>query len=391
MIYSNLIVNSNNWSSLTNLWGGNKLPNAFLFYGPQGSGKEGHAIELAALLNCKKSIKMRACGSCNSCKKTRSFQHENVKLILPFPRGNIKSSNDSIKKAFTNSMLIDYRNELSKKELDPYYPIHLNGANSILINSIREIKHDISLSTINNDWKIILIFNAEKLCIPSPESANALLKILEEPPKNTFFILTSSYPKAIIETIKSRCQKIYFSPIPNDIHKDLLIKSGINSDHAHLLANISSGNMTISNQIYKKFDDLITNLNLFIETCFSFNPILWNKYTDMISRLKNNDKKQMEQIFLFITIYFRDLLYYSSTNTHNEIIFTNQIKQISELTKKYNNANWDMCINQIEITQNYITRNAFMPLQMTCLFINLKQIINGKISDPFKLSSWIEI
>ena len=59
--------------------------------------------------------------------------------------------------------------------------------------------------------------------------------------------------------------------------------------------------------------------------------------------------------------------------------------------EKYNNANWHMCINQIEMTQNYITRNAFMPLQMTCLFINLKQIINGKISDPFKLSSWIEI
>ena len=88
MINPDLIINKKNWSRLIRSWKNTKLPHALLFHGPAGSGKEGHAVELAALLNCTASQNEGPCGNCPSCKKTKSFQHESVKLILPIPGKN---------------------------------------------------------------------------------------------------------------------------------------------------------------------------------------------------------------------------------------------------------------------------------------------------------------
>ena len=99
MINSNLLINKKNWNQIINPWKNGKLPHALLFHGPAGSGKEGHALELAALLNCTTLNGEEPCGNSQACKQTKSFQHGSVKLILPLPRGKIKSSDDSVENA----------------------------------------------------------------------------------------------------------------------------------------------------------------------------------------------------------------------------------------------------------------------------------------------------
>ena len=101
MIYHNLLFNKKNWNRLIHSWKSSKLPHAILFHGPTGSGKEGLAVEMAAFMNCTTPKDEEPCGSCPSCKATRSFQHRSVKLILPLPRGKIKSSEDPVTKAFS--------------------------------------------------------------------------------------------------------------------------------------------------------------------------------------------------------------------------------------------------------------------------------------------------
>ena len=103
MIYSDLVLNNKNWNYFINSKKIGKFPHALLFHGPQGVGKEGHAIELSALLNCNNIIKNRACGFCPSCKKVKSFQHENIKVIIPLPRGKISSKNDSVAASTSSS------------------------------------------------------------------------------------------------------------------------------------------------------------------------------------------------------------------------------------------------------------------------------------------------
>ena len=95
---------------------------------------------------------------------------------------------------------------------------------SDIINSIKYLRKSINLSIPDNAIKLHLIFEAEKLCYPNQESANALLKILEEPKKNNLFILITSDINKIIDTILSRCTRIFFPDIEPKLIKDKLIE-----------------------------------------------------------------------------------------------------------------------------------------------------------------------
>jgi len=391
MINSNLLINNKNWQRLVRSWNSGKLPHALLFHGPEGGGKEGHALELAALLNCTTATENGSCGSCPSCKKTKSFQNGNVKLILPLPRGKIKSSDDSSEKAFSEASLKEYLELLKQKESDPYFPIRLKGANTILINSIRDLKHDLSLSSVNNEWRIILILQAEKLCIPSPEAAHSLLKVLEEPPEKTLFILTSSQPGAILDTIHSRCQNLYFPPISAQTLQERLIQSGADTVQATIIAQISGGNVRLSQKLIENATDLMEKLFLLLNAFFSSDPSIWNKCIDTTARLKTKDINQMEQLFRCAVLFFRDLLYYSATNSDNEIIFKNQMGKIDKLTKSYTEADWHSCIQHIENTQNYISRNGYLPLQIIGMILDIQKSLRGEIYEPFHLNDWTPV
>jgi len=391
MITTNLLLNKKNWNRLVHSWKTGKLPHALLFHGPAGTGKEGHALELAGLLNCTASENDEPCGICPSCKKTKSFQHGSVKLILPLPRGKIKSSDDPITKAFSDSLLKEYLEMLKEKEADPYYSIRVPGANTILINSIRDLKHDVSLSTINNEWRVILIFQAEKLCIPSPEAAHALLKVLEEPPERTLFILVSSQPGAILDTIHSRCQSFYFPPISTQVLEEQLQESGADTVQVSVMARISGGNVGLSRELMQNSTDLMEKLYTFLNACFSNDPAVWEKCIDTTSRLKTKDISQMEQLFRCAVLFFRDLLYYSATNSDDEIIYKNQMSKIDKLSKSHPEADWHSCIQHIENTQNYISRNGYLPLQIICMILDIQKSLKGEIYEPFRLRDWTPV
>ena len=388
MIFPELIINSKNWSYLCQARKSRRLPHAILFHGPQGTGKEGHALELAAMLNCTEEDKS-PCGHCPSCKKTKSFQHESVKLILPLPRGKISSSNVSSMKAFRNEKaLTDYLAMLKEKSQDPYYNIQVTGANTILINSVRELKHDVSMSTVNNEWKVILIFQAEKLCVPSPTAAHALLKVLEEPPDQTIILLVSSQPNIILDTIHSRCQSLYFPPISSSVIQSQLEKAGQDPVQAAVISRISSGNLALSRQLRDDYSGIMEKLFIFLNSCFSQDPSVWEKCIDISARLKNNNFLQLEQFFRCAIIFFRDLLYYSITKVDDEIIYTDQVDKIVKLCQTYPKGDWQACIKHIENTQNYILRNGYLPLMITNLIIDIQKAIQGKYHMPFELSDW---
>ena len=388
MLNSKLLLNNKIWQRLALSCSGGKLPHALLFHGPEGTGKEGHALELAALLNCTSVSNNKPCGYCPSCKKTKSFQHGNVKLILPLPRGKIKNSNDSIEKAFSSSTLTEYSELLKKKEEDPYSLIRLTGANTILINSIRDLKHDLSLSTVNNEWRIILIFQAEKLCNPNPEAAHSLLKVLEEPPEKTLFILVSSHPGAILDTIHSRCQKLYFPAISIQILQEQLIQEGVDPILSAVIARIAAGSIKLSTELGKSSTELMEKLYLLLNACFSTDPAIWNKCIDTTARIKTKNINQMEQIFRCAVLFFRDLLYYSATGVDDEIIFKNKLNKIYQLTQTYSEADWHSCIQHIESTQNYISRNGYLPLQIIAMFLDIQKSLRGEVFEPFQLNDW---
>ena len=130
---------------------------------------------------------------------------------------------------------------------------------------------------------------------------------------------------------------------------------------------------------------------LLLNTCFSSDPVLWNKCFDTISRLKIHDIHKMEQMFRCAELFFRDLLYYSITFNDDEIIFKNKIGKIDKLTKTYSNADWHACIQHIETAQNYISRNGYLQLQMICLILDIQKSLKGKKQKTFQLKDWTPV
>ena len=243
MIYKSLFLHSKIWTNLSASVRSNRLPHALLFYGNYGTGKEAHAIELAALINCELNSKNESCGKCSSCKKMKSSQHGNVKVVIPYPRGKISSPEDPSIRGLSKKNIDDLRKMMELKGKKPYESIKIENSHTILINSIREIKKDLQMSTIESGWRVILIFNAEKLCIPQPNAANALLKVLEEPPEKTLFILVTSDISNVIDTVRSRCQEIFFPPLPKNFIENELKRNEIKDEKIKIILDIANGNI----------------------------------------------------------------------------------------------------------------------------------------------------
>ena len=166
MIYDNIIKNEKIWSELKAMVANKKLPHAMLFHGPDGTGKEAHAIALAAHLNNYQNKTDFA--------KIMNFQHPNINLIIPLPREKAINKNTDSLKSLSEKSLEQLINMKKEKMSNPYQNIFFEKASTILINSIRDIKKDLHFN-IDNGSKVNLIFNAEKLCYPKNESGNSLL------------------------------------------------------------------------------------------------------------------------------------------------------------------------------------------------------------------------
>ena len=388
MIYQNLIIQSSVWNKLNNYLNKKKLPNAILFHGNNGLGKEGHALEFSALINCIQPANGQSCGRCDSCQKMKTLQHGNLKLIHPLPAAKNKSSTSPLEN-LTKSEVESYQDMLSSKAIDPYYNIEVPKSNSILINSIRSLKKELTLSKIEKGWNIILILEAEKLCYPNNVAANALLKILEEPPEKTLFILITSNYSKIIDTIKSRCQSIFFPKIYYEKLYDLMNKDLSNEDK-NIIISIADGNINIIKSLNNSITDIYNDLKIFIKSCYSNQHEYNDEIIQRVSLLKRTNKVQLLIFFRIIMIYFKDLFVFSESNDIKYIVYKNLDNHYSKITSYYNQSEWNKCIDVVENTLNNIYRNASIPLCINGMLIEIQQTISGKKVELFDINDWLE-
>ena len=359
MIYPDLIKNKTIFNQFNKIIKSNAIPNAFLFYGNQGVGKFAHSIEIAASLLCKNLINYSSCSECISCKKIKNNQHENIKYILPETQKNK-----------TNPSLNDNNSMLTQKLSNPYYDTMENKSSSISINTIRKIRKKISLGTLDDSWMIHIIINAEKLCYPRQEAANALLKMLEEPHEKNLFILCTSNISQILDTISSRCLKLYFSNLANQSIEDYLIQTHkLSSEKAKTISNISNGNMILANRINKIYDVLFTDLSNGIKIILQNNIHEW---INLVGKFPNKNYNFI-LILNMLELFFSDIITLQKTNIEDNIRFKLFIIEMKEYINKYNNANWNKCINTINNCKININKNSSLNSTLISLLFELNK------------------
>jgi DNA polymerase III subunit delta' len=194
---------------------GGSVHHAYLFAGPEGVGKERAAVGLAQALTCPDKPD-EGCGVCSSCTRIAKGSHPDVTWLMPdaerVERGLAGRSD------FTGTPSRDIR-----------------------VEQIRGLLERISLRGLESKRKVALVVDAQQM---NPQAQNAFLKTLEEPPADTTLILLASAPDKMLPTIRSRCSKVLFNPLPVEFVAERLRKERkLDAETAALAAVMAGGSL----------------------------------------------------------------------------------------------------------------------------------------------------
>lgn len=372
-----LIVQKTIWARLKKTFNMNRVGGAYLFAGPEGCGKEGMALKFAALLNCTGTGEL-PCGSCPSCRKFESLQHPNLKLIVPLPGGIKKGDAHRNPLDGLSSKDLDYLTRaLARKGADPFYKIQVDRARRILITSVRELRRTIFLKAHEQGFKVVLIFDAHLLSEGQGESGNALLKILEEPPKNTTIILVTDLKSDLLPTIISRCQLINFPSLDNETVFSILIQNGFDAEEAGFAAGISQGNLHRALSLTDKSKAEIENLTRNLVDKVINESYSWKSFIDSEALLAFRNPREFKFHFYLLQLWFHKAMLFKS-GAVAENTFSGFNDMFTDFNRSYPKADLKAINGYLEGTLNSLSRNLYTPLTLTNLLVSIQTCIRGE-------------
>lgn len=241
MQFSKIIGQQESKDRLRRAFREGRLAHAIMLLGPEGCGNLPLALAFAQYVSCPNKSDEDSCGQCPTCHKHNSLQHTDVNFTFPFFN---KSEGGSDKKTTCDDWMAEWRELILK---DPYSSVEdwkdaITKDNKQLIVSVYEanrIMQRLSLKSYEGGYKFQFIWLAEYL---KTDTANKLLKILEEPPAGTIFLLIVNSSENILPTIVSRVQTIYIPKISDADVKEGLASLGQSEEQAEKIAHFAHGN-----------------------------------------------------------------------------------------------------------------------------------------------------
>lgn len=218
------------------------LPGSILLHGAAGIGKQRLGLWLAQLLACQTPGESGPCDACKPCRFALRLEHPDIHWFFPLARPKGASGPEKLAEALEEARAA----ELAARRASPLQvtpPAEMRGIFLAQVQTLRRLAH---ARPAMGARKVFLIGEAEYL-VPqesSQEAANALLKLLEEPPPETTFILTATDPASLLDTIRSRLLPIRLRPLPvEDVARFLIAERGATEAEARLAARLSEGSI----------------------------------------------------------------------------------------------------------------------------------------------------
>jgi DNA polymerase III subunit delta' len=276
----------------------NHLAHALLFHGPEGSANLQMALALATYTLCQNPGETDSCGTCASCQKMSRLVHPDMNFVFPLV-GESKDGDEDENKgkkldfpASFRSFAIEspygnvsdwiYKNNFEKKQLN------------ISKAAAKQVIKTLSLKSFEGGYKIMLIWSPEYL---NQQSANSLLKILEEPPAKTLFLLVTSHPEQLLTTILSRTQKVMIRAFSDEeVMQHLIQKHHLTRETAIQIAPLADGNMRDAENMVNKVEDEFTRLvRDWFRSCYSVNI---NEMLEFVEKFSSKDKEAQKSLLL---------------------------------------------------------------------------------------------
>ena len=226
-----------------------RIPHAQLFVGPEGCGLLPMALAYAQYIICQNTHGENEGGNSSCNLKFNSFSHPDVHFVYPV------ANSDKIKShAISDNFMVEWRQFMKEQPygnlFDWYRLIEIEKKQGqIGVDEAKEVLKKLSLKSYEGGYKVMIIWMAERM---NTAASNKLLKLIEEPPEKTIFLLLCQEEEQIIQTIRSRCQIVHFPPLAEEAIADALIEKGANRAEALRIAHEANGN-------YNKALDLLNN------------------------------------------------------------------------------------------------------------------------------------
>lgn len=272
-----------------------RLAHAIMLLGPEGSGNLALALAFAQYISCPNKSETDSCGTCPSCRKHSTLQHPDVHFSFPYfnkPKGEgggDKTNSGHYGKEWRETLLAS-----PYMDLDHWRAV-ITKENKVLQLGVAEAEHivkRISLRSHDGGYKFLILWLPEYL---SADTANKLLKTLEEPPDNTVFLLVASNVERMLSTILSRVQTLVVPKLTDDDIKAALMRQGVQDQAAAGITHYVDGNWWRASLLANSNDP-----NMFFSTQFiEWMRMCWKKdiaeivkWADQMHSLMREDQKE---------------------------------------------------------------------------------------------------
>ena len=319
----------------------NHVSHAQLFLGPAGSGKLPLALAYAQYILCPNRTETDSCGVCPTCQKMQKLVHPDLHFVVPTATTKkIKSNPESDlfmeewrEYVLQNQGYVDTSSWYSFLDVE-------NKQGYMSVRDAASLLRKLNMKSYEGEYKIAIIWMAEKM---RTETANKLLKLLEEPPEKTVFILIAEDPEELLATIKSRTALVKIPSIELDaVEAALKDRLGCNAQQAHDAAMISEGNWLNACHSVQESEDrkyFFTTFQQWMRLCFR---AAYSELIDFSANIKTLGREKQ-----------KELLDYGLRIIRNSLLFNNNLAQIVMLPEdeKTFNSKFAPFVNPANLAQ----------------------------------------
>lgn len=329
--WKNIVGHSELIKRLQTLQMEDRIPHAMLFCGAEGVGKAMIAEALAAVLLCHEPSEGQCCGRCPACLALKAGNHPDYFQLLPESSGK--------------------------------------AAKSIKIEAVRELQAGIARVPLLSQRRVVIIHEAEKM---NEAAANCLLKTIEEPAGQVVFILLTSAPAALLDTIISRCMRVEFGILQHEELKEVLCRQGLQEAEAGRLADIADGSASRAMSLREpEVQELFRQAFSLAEKAGSFTV---DEMLPLAKEMSGCSREQLIQWLGFAAMIYRDLLVlYSGSGM--PLYNRSEMNRLTALLDRYPPARLLELLKLVQEYQKRLRSNVSLQLCLEGFLIKLNDLV----------------
>jgi DNA polymerase III subunit delta' len=351
----------------------NHIAHAQLFVGADGALNLPLALAFATYLHCENKGEDDSCGICPACSKNTKFVHPDTHFV--FPLSNVKGDKDEDR--FKAEILKSWRSFLTENpfgQLDDWTNYYGGEDKLALISreESREIVKSLSLKPFESPYKVMIIWQPELM---HPSAANGILKILEEPPPKTYFILVTNAADRLLPTIISRTQIVTVPLMADDEMESFLInRYKLEEGRARKIAHLADGSLPLAIKLLDKEED--NNAQQFTDwmrACFKKNYGVLVSFADHYHGL---DKLSQRNLMSYSINMLRETMLHVAGASPINRTRGDELKFVQDFSKVMSVDKIEKSFSLINEASYHLERNGSAKMIFLDLSLKLSKTLN---------------